>query len=548
MVVRGVAAPSTPWSKNLAQPKIHETASIHSFSNVIGDVRLGAGVIVAPGTSIRADEGTPFHIGAGSQIQDGVVIHGLEHGRVVGADQNHYSVWIGNHSAVTHMALVHGPAYVGDNCFIGFRSTIFNARIGDGCVVMMHCLIQDVEIPAGKCVPSGSVITTQAQADALPDVRAEDLHFSRHVIGMTNALRSGDHNAADPSRVGQPDQGSSFTQSQTVEQNHTQNHGNMMQSQLSPEIVDQVQRLLSSGHRIAIECADERHFRTSSWQTGPSLNSQHPNEVLRIIEACLAERQGEYVRLIGVDPKNRRRVLEQMLQRPSGRVTKASGNVPTASSNGTSAAAHAGTGAGGDLKDHVHQLLAGGYRIGVEYADERRFRTSSWYSAPAMTSTRESDVLASLDRIMAEHTGQYVRLIGVDPRAKKRVLELIIQRPNGKVVTTNANPSSYASSPSAARPAAKASSSGGQKIDAEVVEKVRTLLRQGHRIGTEHADKRRFRTSSWQSCSPIQSTRETEIFSALESCLAEHQGEYVRLIGIDPKAKQRVYEVMLQRP
>jgi len=38
---------------------------------------------------------------------------------------------------------------------------------------MMHALIQDVEIPAGKYVPSGSVITNQQQADRLRDVETE---------------------------------------------------------------------------------------------------------------------------------------------------------------------------------------------------------------------------------------------------------------------------------------------------------------------------------------------------------------------------------------
>ncbi|MEB3338331.1 MAG: carbon dioxide concentrating mechanism protein CcmM, partial [Leptolyngbyaceae bacterium] len=180
MAVRSYAAPPTPWSKELAEPKIDKTAYVHSFSNIIGDVRVGANVLVAPSTSIRADEGSPFHIGTGTNVQDGVVIHGLEKGRVIGDDQNSYSVWIGNNSSITHMALIHGPAYVGDDCFIGFRSTVFNARIGKGCIVMMHALIQDVEIPPGKYVPSGSVITTQQQADRLPQVQASDIQFATH--------------------------------------------------------------------------------------------------------------------------------------------------------------------------------------------------------------------------------------------------------------------------------------------------------------------------------------------------------------------------------
>ena len=67
MAVRNVAAPPTPWSKNLAEPKIHETAYVHSFSNIIGDVHIGSNVMIAPGTSIRADEGTPFYIGERNQ-------------------------------------------------------------------------------------------------------------------------------------------------------------------------------------------------------------------------------------------------------------------------------------------------------------------------------------------------------------------------------------------------------------------------------------------------------------------------------------------------
>ncbi|MGB5768599.1 MAG: ribulose bisphosphate carboxylase small subunit, partial [Crocosphaera sp.] len=83
---------------------------------------------------------------------------------------------------------------------------------------------------------------------------------------------------------------------------------------------------------------------------------------------------------------------------------------------------------------------------------------------------------------------------------------------------------------------------------AETVAQVRSLLNQGYKIGTEHANKRRFRTKSWQSCSPIDSNRENDVIAALEGCLAEHQGEYIRLIGIDPQAKRRVLETIIQRP
>ena len=40
MAVRSFAAPPTPWSQDLAEPDIHHTAYLHSFSNIIGDVRV----------------------------------------------------------------------------------------------------------------------------------------------------------------------------------------------------------------------------------------------------------------------------------------------------------------------------------------------------------------------------------------------------------------------------------------------------------------------------------------------------------------------------
>jgi carbon dioxide concentrating mechanism protein CcmM len=186
-----IPAPPTPWSQQLAEPTLDTTVYIHPLTNLIGDVRIGAQVHIAPGVSIRADEGMPFYIGTNVNIQDGAVIHGLEQGRVIGDDGQLYSVWISDNASITHMALIHGPAYVGNGCFIGFRSTVFNARIGDGCIVMSHALIENVEIPAGKYIASGSIITNPQQADHLPNVQDADSEFARHVVSINQKLRQG---------------------------------------------------------------------------------------------------------------------------------------------------------------------------------------------------------------------------------------------------------------------------------------------------------------------------------------------------------------------
>ncbi|WP_442939556.1 ribulose bisphosphate carboxylase small subunit [Nostoc sp.] len=82
----------------------------------------------------------------------------------------------------------------------------------------------------------------------------------------------------------------------------------------------------------------------------------------------------------------------------------------------------------------------------------------------------------------------------------------------------------------------------------EVVDQLRQLLASGSKISIEHVDQRRFRTGSWTSTGQIQASSEREAIAAVEKHLGEYQGEYVRLIGIDPKAKRRVLETIIQRP
>jgi carbon dioxide concentrating mechanism protein CcmM len=665
MVVRRRAAPPTPWSRDLAEPDIDQSAYVHSFSNIIGDVRIGANVLISPGTSIRADEGFPFHIGASTNIQDGVVVHGLEKGRVVGDDGQSYSAWIGEDTCITHMALIHGPVYIGNNCFIGFRSTVFNARVGHGCIVMMHALIQDVEIPAGKYVPSGAVITNQQQADRLPDVHEDDRAFAHHVVEVNEALLTGYRCAEDPSCIlpirnevdalhSKPGNGYSPT---------ADDHDLVGTMSLSPETIEQVRSLLSQGYSLGLEHADARRYRSKSWLTAESIQGRRDDQVLAELESRLREFPGEYVRLIGVDTNAKRRVLEEIIQRPDGAppVRKRQKSVVVSSRpTGRGAGAVAVGALSGDVATQVRDLLRQGYRIGTEHADARRYRSKSWQTCPQIKATREADAIAELNHCLQDHQGEYVRLIGIDANAKRRVLETIIQRPddvpgatkaNGKVngkasisLNGSANGSGDLtqqvrqllsqglairaehaskrryrskswltceglSGTSEAqvmaqlsqilsdcpgeyvrligvdleanrrikeviiqRPddstAPKASSNGkatafstpasngysrtgastSTQLDPAVQDQVRNLLRQGYTIGTEHADKRHFRAKSWKPCAPISATREAEVFNHLEGCLAEHAGEYVRLLGIDAKAKRRVLEKIIQRP
>ncbi len=557
-----VAAPQTPGQKLLAEPKIHASASVHSFSNIIGDVTIGASVLISPGTSIRADRGNSFYVGDQAIIQDGVVIHGLEQGRVLGDDQHEYSVWVGRQTTLMHKALVHGPAYVGNHCFIGFRSTVFNARLGDGCIVMMHVLIQDVEIPPGKFVPSGAVVTSQQQADRLPDVRPEDLSFAQHLVGLSGALRSGYHSAAAQCELScdvplrdqrAPSQRNQNQQSQDAS---LDGNGEMRNAsgQLSPEIVAQVRSLLSQGFQIGTEHASPRRFRTSSWQTCKPIQARAEGQVLAELEACMEEHSGEYVRLLGIDSNARRRVLEKLIQRPDGKPlavsSASSGGIASGRSSNYAGNTSNGNG-GNDWMSQIRNFASQGFKITTEHANARRFKTSSWLTGPSVSSS--GNVIAELQGLMEQHQGEYVRVIAVDVSARRRIAEIIVQRPDGPVEAVASPTASFAASNTNGGNSNNGHASGNGfggsgNLKSDVASQVRSLLRQGCSISAEHASKRRFKTSSWQSLPTIHSSGESQVLAQLKGYMNDYPREYIRIIGVDTKARRRVSELIIQRP
>ncbi|NJM47971.1 MAG: hypothetical protein HC860_18850 [Alkalinema sp. RU_4_3] len=79
--------------------------------------------------------------------------------------------------------------------------------------------------------------------------------------------------------------------------------------------------------------------------------------------------------------------------------------------------------------DAVRQLVRGGHKITVEYADVRRYRINSWQTAGVVQSGSEGGALANIEGLMASYADSYVRLVGTDQKAKSRVVELVIHKP-----------------------------------------------------------------------------------------------------------------------
>ncbi len=164
------------FNEDIENPLIDPTTFVDPLGSVVGHVRLGKNVYVAPFASIRGDEGQPIFVGDGANVQDGAVVHALETvqegkelpGRTYTVGGRDYAVYIGKRVSLAHQSLVHGPARVDDNVFVGMQAMVFKAWVGEGVVIEPGAKVIGVTIPAHRYVSAGQTITDQKAADNLP--------------------------------------------------------------------------------------------------------------------------------------------------------------------------------------------------------------------------------------------------------------------------------------------------------------------------------------------------------------------------------------------
>jgi carbonic anhydrase/acetyltransferase-like protein (isoleucine patch superfamily) len=124
------------------QPEIPNSAYVAAEATVIGKVTLGENVSIWPGAVLRGDNDS-ITIGAGSNIQDGAVMH---------TDPG-FPLNIGDNVTVGHQAMLHGCA-IGDGTLIGIQAVVMNgAVIGKDCLVGAGALV-----PEGKVFPDRELI------------------------------------------------------------------------------------------------------------------------------------------------------------------------------------------------------------------------------------------------------------------------------------------------------------------------------------------------------------------------------------------------------
>ena len=91
--------------------------------------------------------------------------------------------------------------------------------------------------------------------------------------------------------------------------------GQPSSTQLTANIVTQINQILQQGNRLGIEYVDQRRFRTNSWNCYGMFEGNGA-EAIAALEACLNEHPEDYIRVVGISLSDRRRLLEQVIQRP----------------------------------------------------------------------------------------------------------------------------------------------------------------------------------------------------------------------------------------
>jgi carbonic anhydrase len=166
-------------------PDIHPLALIDPSAQIIGNVKIGKNVFIAPLAVIRADEQgpdglvSPIVIEEEVNIQDGVIIH--SHGGE--------TVTIGSRTTVGHGVAIHGPCFIGEDCFLAMRCILYCATVESSVWVGMGATVIRATLNSFTYVEAGSIIRSRDDCRSLRFVSTKEKKYMEDVLRATNNLR-----------------------------------------------------------------------------------------------------------------------------------------------------------------------------------------------------------------------------------------------------------------------------------------------------------------------------------------------------------------------
>jgi carbonic anhydrase/acetyltransferase-like protein (isoleucine patch superfamily) len=158
------------------EPEIDATAFVAWNAEVAGAATIGQGASVWFSTVVRADM-APVSIGAGSNLQDGTVVH---------VDAGTPTI-VGKNITVGHRAILHGCT-IGDGSLIGMGAIMLNgSEVGPESIVAAGSLVtQGKKFPARSMLMGSPAKLVRQVSD---EEAARNLENSRRYVGMAKAAK-----------------------------------------------------------------------------------------------------------------------------------------------------------------------------------------------------------------------------------------------------------------------------------------------------------------------------------------------------------------------
>ncbi|MEA5592995.1 ribulose bisphosphate carboxylase small subunit [Rivularia sp. UHCC 0363] len=364
---------------------------------------------------------------------------------------------------------------------------------------------------------------------------------------------------------------------------------------VGPEILSYMQKILASGNHLSIEYANQDKFSKGEWQRFSTHEIDDMADAIGDLERCLVAHNEDYVRVAGIDYKTKQPVMGTVIQNPNEKNSGSTFRYPptptypnkqlqgdsTFRYPPTAKLAPSEQSSGSSFRypptptPYSNQLNSGFDSPKVEPINEQS--TDSTFHYPP-TPTEYSEQIGGstfhYPPTAAPHYSEqssdstfhyppaaktYNNEQGNDstfhyPPTKTYHNDSTFRYPPTTTVTPFPAPHTSVDNYTART---NTGTSQGNQYNAQVssahvaletLEQMREILASGNHIGIEYVDQRRFSTGSWKSYAGHQIEDMADAIATLEACLVEHNNDYVRIFAIEPQAKRRLTEIMVQRP
>lgn len=161
-------------------PHLGQRVYVADTALVIGDVHLDDDVSIWPGAVVRGDV-NHIHIGAGTNVQDGCVLHVTHPGPHTAGG---FALTIGQSVTLGHRVVAHG-CRIGDRCLIGIGAIVMDGAVLEAEIILGAGTL----VPPGKYLEGGYLYVgvPARQIRPLNEEEREFLRYSAdHYIQLKN--------------------------------------------------------------------------------------------------------------------------------------------------------------------------------------------------------------------------------------------------------------------------------------------------------------------------------------------------------------------------